>query len=113
MFIMHSRDIGALPRRPDRLLAISARCDARRIWELGHFNEDWSHPPRPALHATAAAHVRHTAIEAEIMGPAGRVAGVEIDPELAGRARANLADGRMSMSWRRMAADTIRVRSMR
>ena len=34
----------------------------------------------------------YTAIQAEIVGPEGRVTGVEIDPELAARARANLAD---------------------
>jgi len=34
----------------------------------------------------------YTAIQAEIVGPEGRVRGVEIDPELAARARANLAD---------------------
>jgi protein-L-isoaspartate(D-aspartate) O-methyltransferase len=34
----------------------------------------------------------YTAIQAEIVGPQGRVIGAEIDPDLADRARANLAD---------------------
>jgi len=34
----------------------------------------------------------YTAIQAEIVGPEGRVVGLEIDPHLAARARANLAD---------------------
>ncbi len=34
----------------------------------------------------------YTAIQAEIVGPAGRVVGIEIDPDLAKQARANLAD---------------------
>jgi protein-L-isoaspartate(D-aspartate) O-methyltransferase len=34
----------------------------------------------------------YTAIIAEVTGPSGRVTGVEIDPDLAERARANLAD---------------------
>jgi protein-L-isoaspartate(D-aspartate) O-methyltransferase len=34
----------------------------------------------------------YTAIQAEIIGLEGRVTGVEVDPELAARARANLAD---------------------
>jgi len=48
--------------------------------------------PRDTVCHVGAGTGYYTAIQAEIVGPEGRVTGVEIDPELAARARANLAD---------------------
>lgn len=49
------------------------------------------HPGDTVCHVGAGTGY-YTGIQAEIVGPEGRVIGVEIDPELAERARANLAD---------------------
>jgi protein-L-isoaspartate(D-aspartate) O-methyltransferase len=72
--------------------------DVARGLNNGH-PQFWAHQlDRLDLHpGDAVCHVGagtgyYTAIQAEIVGPDGRVIGIEVDPELATRARNNLAD---------------------